>query len=349
MSRQALVLGGSGLLGEQIARRLVETGWDVTVATRGNVPLAESLRAAVRLETLDRHVQGALEATVGDRFDSVVDVIPYGASDAQQLLRLAGRVDSIVAISSASVYADQAGRPLLDAPESERPVPIPESQPTVHPDAQSYAGRKAAVEAVLLQQDLLPATVVRPGAIYGENDLASREWYFVKRALDRRDKVVLADEGKSRFHQVAAANVAELVRLALGKPGTRALNAGDEVAHTVAEIGRAVIEIMDWRWKEVLFAGPPTPDGVGETPWTTLEPFVLDMDAARAELGYRDVLGHEEALRRVCDWLERTVDRERWQVTLPRAAEYYGGLFGYDAEDRFEYRASSRDRRSSDE
>jgi nucleoside-diphosphate-sugar epimerase len=336
MGKRVLVVGGSGLLGEPVVRRLVESDAEVTVATRGNVPLAGELGAEVRFEKIDRGVAGAVEAAAGDGVDALVDVVPYHAEDASQVLRLEGRVGTIVVVSSASVYADNEGRPLLEGPhESDRPVPFRESQPTVAPDEQSYSGQKAAIEGLLLRQTKIPATLLRPGAIYGEQDRSSREWYFVKRVLDRRDKVVLADNGASRFHQVAAENVAELVRLAVEKPGTRVLNAGDEEPRTVAQIGSAVAKLMGHEWQQVLFPGPPTASGVGDTPWTTLKPFVLDMMAARDELGYRDVISYEDALRRACEWLDETVDPEQWQVVLPKAARYYGGLFDYEAEDKF--------------
>jgi nucleoside-diphosphate-sugar epimerase len=335
VSKRVLVVGGSGLVGEPIVRRLVETGAEVDIATRGNVPIAPDLATEVSAAKVDRNVPGALEDVVGSGVDALVDVIPYRDADALQLLRLEGKVGTVIAVSSAAVYADSDGRGLLEADSSERPVPIPESHPTIPSDDQSYSGRKAAIEELLLGQTAIPVTILRPGAIYGERDLASREWYFVKRVFDRRDKVVLAYDGASRFHHMAAENVAELVRLALEKPGTRVLNSGDEEARTVRQISETVAALMDHQWEEVLFSGPPTPEGVGDSPWTTPKPFILDLSAAREELGYRDVIGYEEALRRTCEWLERIAGSRSWQEVLPRAAEYYGGLFDYEAEDEF--------------
>jgi nucleoside-diphosphate-sugar epimerase len=335
MGRRVLVIGGSGLVGEPIVRRLVESGAEVLVATRGHMLLPLDLSAEVRSEMVDRRVVGELDMAVGEGVDALVDVIPYRVEDARQLLSLEGRVGTIVAISSASVYAGSDGRSLLEGlGETDRPVPISESAPTAHTDTRTYSGRKAAIEELLLDQTQIPMTVLRPGAIYGPQDPASREWYFVKRVLDDRDKIVLAYSGGSRFHHVAAENVAELVRLAVERPGPRVLNAADEEAHTVAMIGRAVAKLMDHRWQETLLQGPPTDSGVGDTPWTTRQPFVLDMTAARRELGYRDVVSYENALLSACDWLQREVDPRDWEKTLPRAAEYYGSLFEYEAEDR---------------
>ena len=60
---------------------------------------------------LDRDEQGAL--AVANGFDLVVDVIPFDAIHAKQLLEL--DAGALVAISSASVYADDQGRTLDEA------------------------------------------------------------------------------------------------------------------------------------------------------------------------------------------------------------------------------------------
>ena len=93
----------------------------------------------------------------------------------------------MIAISSASVYADDAGRTLDEAAETgfpQLPVPTLEPQRTVEPGPQTYSTRKAAMECALLEDDRLRATIMRPCAIYGPGAALAREWFFVKRALD---------------------------------------------------------------------------------------------------------------------------------------------------------------------
>lgn len=102
---------------------------------------------------------------------------------------LAGRIGSAVAISSASVYADERGRTLDEATDlasfPDFPVPIPETQRTVEPSEEAYSTRKVAMERSLIEGPL-SATIVRPCAIHGPGAAWSREWHFVKRALDGR-------------------------------------------------------------------------------------------------------------------------------------------------------------------
>jgi hypothetical protein len=124
---------------------------------------------------LDRDEEGAL--TVANGFDLVVDVIPFDATHAKQLLEL--DAGALVAISSASVYADDQGRTLDEAQGvddfPDLPGPIPETQRTVEPGDTTYSTKKVQLEQKLLEQDSVPAAIVRPCAIYGRGDRMGRE------------------------------------------------------------------------------------------------------------------------------------------------------------------------------
>ena len=337
MARSAFILGGTGLVGQAVVRRLAEGGWDVVAASRGEREVPSDVAAAARVVTIDRTADD-LAAAVGDRVDVLVDVVPFRREDAEQLLALKSRVGSLIAISSAAVYADAKGRTLDEATDLESfpelPVPISERQATVAPGDETYATRKAAIERALLGQRTIPATVVRPGAIHGPGDLMSREWYFAKRALDGRRAVVLAHRGASRFQTTAAENLAELVRLAAQRPGTRVFNCGDPDAPTVVEIGRAIAAALDHEWAEVLLSGPPL-GSVGDHPWGVPRPFVLDTTAAELELGYRPVTTYAAAAPATCEWLRQVTAGREWQEALPKLHEHPGELFDYAAEDEF--------------
>jgi nucleoside-diphosphate-sugar epimerase len=295
----------------------------------------------------DREDDDVIARAVGSGVDALVDVIPYVPRHARQLVDPAGRVGAVVAISSASVYADIRGHPLLVGFEEPYPPPrppeIPETHPTVAAGDADYASRKRAMEEVLLGQDAVPVTVLRPGAIYGPGDIASREWFFVKRALDRRRFVVLAAHGRSRFHQTAAENLAELNWLAVQRPATRVVNAGNEKVRSVLETSRSVARAMDHAWEEVLLEGAPI-EGVGDTPWTVPEehPFVLDITLAREELGYRDAISYDQSIATTARWLTSVADR--WEEAIPRARELYGPMLdNYADEDRVVAALRSRD------
>nr|WP_202435044.1 MULTISPECIES: NAD-dependent epimerase/dehydratase family protein [unclassified Streptomyces] len=338
MSRgRACVLGATGQIGRAAVRALAEDGWEVTAASRGGGRDA-SWDADTRSVALDRDAEGALAAALGDGCDVLVDMVAYGGGHAAQLAGLSGRIGSAVVISSGAVYVDDGGRGFdtQDEPDgaARYPVPIPETQPTVAPGDATYATRKIQLERGLLAAGAsLPVTLLRAGAVHGPYCRGPRELYFVKRALDGRRRRVLAHGGTSRFHPVHVSNLAELIRLAALRPGSRVLNAGDPEAPTVAEMGAAVDAVLGVETETVTVDGPPE-DGVGLTPWSAPHPIVYDMAAAERELGYRPVTGYTASLPGTVEWIASELRGSTWSQAFPAMRRSYGEtLFDYAAED----------------
>ena len=279
---------------------------------------------------LDRDDDTALAGLLREGFDLVVDCVAFGARHARQLVASAGHLGAALVLSSAAVYADDDGN-TIGSPTN-FPIPIPETQATVDPGlANHYAADKAALEQVLLDYDRLPTTILRTGAIYGTDALAPREWYFVRRALDGRPVRLLAFRGASRFHPLATANLAEVIRLAADRPATRVLNIADPEAPTVREIAAAIDDALGVASPvDVLLDAPPL--GVlGATPWSLPGDVVLCTDAAADELGYRPVTGFFDSLRETVAWLAELADGGEPGALFPNLATW----FDYPAEDRW--------------
>lgn len=338
MAKTAFVLGGTGFVGRHVVRRLAECGWDVTVASRGETPMPEEIGALDHV-AVDRGDDAALKRALGGGVDVLVDVIPYERRDAEQVLALRDLIGSVVGISSASVYADDEGRTLEEvrtSGESLRlPVPIKEKQRTAVPGDDNYSTKKAAIEKVLTDQDEVAATVIRPCAIYGPGDTLCREWFFVKRALDRRPHVLLAHEGKSVFHTTSVHNVAEMVRLAAERPGTRVLNCGDPDPPDVLRISRTIAEVMGHDWTEILVPPEQSNQSFVRNPWAAPTPFVVDMRTATAELDYEPVMTYDDAIGETVSWIVGVVSSRDWREALPRSANYLAERFDYGPEDSF--------------
>ncbi|MET8506840.1 NAD-dependent epimerase/dehydratase family protein [Streptomyces sp. NPDC004787] len=334
----AFVLGATGQIGRAAVRALVADGWEVTAASRRGVR-DEGWGPEVRTVRVDRGEEGALAAALGAGTDVLVDVVAFDAGHGRQLTGLADRIGSAVVISSGAVYEDEQGRNFDTQDEPGGfpvfPLPIPETWRTVTPSDFSYGTRKAALEQELLGAgDRLPTTVLRAAAVHGPYSPGPRELWFVKRALDGRPVRILAEGGRSVFHPAHVDNLAELIRLAASKPGTRVLNGADPQAPTVAEIGAAIDAAMGVRSETILFDGPPGKDWVGYTPWTTPHPMVVDMSAAERELGYRPVVAtYAESLPATIEFLAETVARRDWREAFPGLVKYGVDFFDYAAED----------------
>jgi nucleoside-diphosphate-sugar epimerase len=334
--RRAVVIGAAGQIGRPVVEALARDGWSVTAASRSGTRDA-GWDEGVRTARLDRTDGDALAALVGDGCELLVDLVAYDAGHARQVTSLGDRIGSAVVISSVAVYEDGAGRGFdtQDEPDGfpAYPVPIPETQPTVAPGEATYSTRKAALERELLEAgERLPVTVLRAGAVHGPYSPLPRELYFVKRNLDGRRRRVLAYRGASRFHPSSTRTLAELVRLAAARPGSRVLNACDEQAPTAAEIGAAVDAVMGVETRTVGLDGPPV-GSVGQTPWSVPLPVVCDMSAAGRELGYRPVVSYARSLPETVEWLAGSLRGRDWREAFPLLARVYPDLFDYAAED----------------
>jgi len=182
----------------------------------------------------------------------------------------------------------------------ELPDPIPETNSTVDPGPATYSTRKVALERRSLDDASVPATVLRPCAIHGLNSRHPREWWFVKRILDRRPTIPLAYWGTSRFHTSAVANIAALVCVAAEAPGSHVLNIADPDAPTVAEIAARIAHYLDYQGRVVELDNPSYPPLIGRTSWSLPRPFVVDCQAALA-LGYSPVTTYADAVAATCD------------------------------------------------
>ncbi|HWA63199.1 MAG TPA: NAD-dependent epimerase/dehydratase family protein [Caulobacteraceae bacterium] len=333
MPGRALIIGGTGQIGQAAARQLLADGWTVTLAQRDPGGVPEDLAAAgARTMRLDREEAGGLKRAMSDGggFDAVIDTVAYDGTHARQLLQVQDDVGAFVVISSGSVYCDARGRTLDEAAQNgfpSFPTPIAEDQPTVAPGPETYSTRKAQLERVLLDEARRPAALLRAGAVHGPGSRHPREWWYVKRILDGRRRIPLAYAGESRFHTAATVNIAALIATVLETPITAALNAGDPEPPSVAGIGAAIARACGVDLELVPLPGPP--DGtLGATPWSIPRPIVFDMSRAEA-LGYCPAATYAEAVAGACRSAEAAA---RAGVKFP---DYIGALFDYAAEDAF--------------
>ncbi|MDR1534970.1 MAG: NAD-dependent epimerase/dehydratase family protein [Planctomycetota bacterium] len=336
MAKRAFIIGGAGQIGLAVAERLLTDGWEVVAARRGTrLPAADLPENGMRTVTLDRDDTKALRRALADGADAVVDVVAYNAGHADQLLLLGADIASLVVISSAGVYRDAAGRTLDEAGTNgfpDFPIPISETQPTVEPGSASYSANKAAMERRLFAYARVPVTIIRPGAVYGVPSRHPREWWFVKRMLDRRPFIPLAYKGESRFHPVAAANIAAIVAGALKNPGTRVVNAADPVVPTVREIGEIIASALGYPGRFVPVDSNARPSGVGATPWSIPKPMVLDFSGAE-RLGGGLAATYKGTAGIICRWLVETASAGDWRERFPVLASYPRDHFDYAAED----------------
>lgn len=307
---RAVILGGTGVLGQAIAHRLLESGWRVEITGRNPAKMPSMLsEAGATFVTSDRRIENELNQVIGGGANLVVDAACYTEADARLILPSLKNVDSTVMLSSKAVYIDADGNHVNSDIPPVFGVPILESNPTMKPgnyDYQSregYGSNKVAAEHALLDSGQ-PITVIRASKVHGAGANNPREWMFVKRVLDSRPAVFLEDLGRGGDHTTAAANTAALVETVAGLPGRRILNSADPDAPHGRQIASTIAQYMNHMWEEILIE-PQEHPGLGAHPWNFTPRIVLDTSAS-LELGYRPVGSYAQTIGAEIDWLLRS-------------------------------------------
>jgi 2'-hydroxyisoflavone reductase len=172
-----LLLGGTRFLGRHVVDAALARGHDVTVFTRGRVPLPWSGAVTALTGDRDPRMAPGLNALAAGAWDAVVDTSGYVPRVvAASAALLAERVSRYLFVSSVSVYA-RSDRPGLDETAEVATLADPAAEEIlVH-----YGALKAACERVVTARFGARATHVRPGLIAGPFDATDRVGYWVAR------------------------------------------------------------------------------------------------------------------------------------------------------------------------
>jgi nucleoside-diphosphate-sugar epimerase len=320
---RVLVLGGTGFIGPYVVRRLEASGHTVTIAHTGRHEA--ELPATVRhihdpaLTRTNRHAWPKAAAAL-QRIEPevVVDMAPMTEQDAQAAVSLfAGVAGRMVAISSVDVYRAY-GRLLGTEPGPMDQVPLDEAAP-VRARLYPFRGEtprppddprrwqddydKILVERAVLGEPRLPGTVLRLPMVYGPGDGHRFHW-LVKRLSDKRPAILMEEAQASwRWTKGYVENVADAIALAVtdGRPGGGIYNVGESETLTEAEWADLIGRIAGWEG-EVL---PVPRDLLPDHLWPKIDTRQdLEVSTARLrnDLGYREAVPRDEALRRTIAW-----------------------------------------------
>jgi nucleoside-diphosphate-sugar epimerase len=322
-----LVVGGTGPTGGPLVRALVERGLDVTILNRGLHP-DPTTPTSVRAILADPYDEVSLADALGERTWDVV-VAMYG-----RLRRIAaltaGRCGHFVSVGGVPAYRGWTDPEQHDPPGL--PVPVAEDADLVVDPAVDEKGfRIVRTEQVVFEAHPQAAHLRYP-YLYGPRQLVPREWSVVRRILDGRRRIVLADEGLTLHHHGFTENVAAALALAVLHPERSAgtiFNVGDEEVLTIRQVAELCAAELAADLQVVSM-----PHDLAVPAWPLLtQPSslhrVLDLTRLHTRLGHRDPVPAREAVRRTARWLAEHPPapggQEEVVLTDP---------FDYDAEDR---------------
>ncbi len=296
-----LVIGGTGPTGVPIVKGLIAQGHQVTILHRGLHEHPATPAAVTHLHA-DPYDEDSLAAALdGTTWDVVVAM--YG-----RLRRIAaltaGRCGHFVSVGGVPAYRGWTD-PWQYEPAG-LPVPRREDAELVDdPEIDSKGYRIVRTEEAVFAAHPHAAHFRYP-YLYGPHQPVPREWLAVRRILDGRDRMIIADEGLTLHHQGYTENAAAALLLAIEHPERSAgtiFNIGDEEVLTVrqmielcaAALG-APLELISMPYELAVPAWP-----LLAQPLPTHR--VLDLALLHHQLGHRDLVPAREATRRTALWL----------------------------------------------
>ncbi|HZQ09726.1 MAG TPA: NAD-dependent epimerase/dehydratase family protein, partial [Anaerolineae bacterium] len=249
----------------------------------------------------------------------VVDMIAMTENDARVLVEtLRGIARRAVVISSMDVYRAYDVLRGVE-PEPLEPTPLAEDarlRQKIYPyrgetlrsaaDPQKWVDDydKILVEQTATSESALPTTVLRLPMVYGEGDNQHRLFEYLKRMDDGRSAIIL-DETTAQWQTARGyvENVATAIARAVESEHAagKIYNVADEDIFSekqwIERIGRAA----GWNGQIIVLPSNQLPDAL-RFQGNPRQSLAADTARIRRELGYREQISTDEALRRTIAW-----------------------------------------------
>ena len=197
---KVLFIGGTGNISADCASLLRERGHEISVITRGNIPVPAEYSAI----TADRKDADSMrKALCGESFDTVINFLGYIVPDLEiDFETLGGNIGQYIFISSTVVYAK---------PHTQ--LPLTETAPIGNLYS-GYAKEKEKCEAWLTERSSstgFPYTIVRPSHTYSNRwipNTVSSKGYTVAARLEAGKPLFVPDDGENPWTLTATSDFA---------------------------------------------------------------------------------------------------------------------------------------------
>lgn len=330
-----LIIGGTRFIGPPVVRRLADAGdHNVCLFHRGETQA--DLPASVKHIYGDRRALSSFSGEFKSFAPNVVlDMIPYTEEEARAVMRVfRGVARRVVAISSADVYRAYGRLLRLETGGVPDPVPLNECAPLrdvlyphrAHaegPDDFKYHYDKIPVERVVMNEANLPGTVLRLPAVYGAGDSHHRLFGYLKRMDDNRPAIILGEEqARWRWTRGYVESIADAIALAVTdeRAANRIYNVGESDALTETDWVRSIGQAAGWNGTVVAVPKDSLPEHLSMN-MDYQHHLFTDTGQIRIELGVRERVSREDALRLTIDWERANPPAESYPAQTEYAAE----------------------------
>lgn len=312
-----LLIGGNGFIGRPVATALLRQGHTLAIVHRGTTPVPNGV-LEIRGDSLQLSASTAPLRSFSA--DVVIHFVLSSGSQAEELVKIfRGAAERLLMLSSMDVYRAVG---IMHGLESGplQPVPLTEEselRQTLHtyPPEMLQGLRKIfpwitddydkipAERAVMNERDL-PGTVLRLPMIYGPGDRLHRFYPMVKRVEDHRTHIIFA-EALAAWHSPRGyvENVAAAIALAAtdSRAAGRIYNVCEEPSFSELEWARKIAREMNWKGEFVVLPAERTPPHLLR-PGNAAQHWTASSDRIRRELGYREPVTLEQAIRQTIAW-----------------------------------------------
>lgn len=324
---KALVVGGTGPTGPYIVNGLLERGFEVAIFHRGTHEIPEIPPEVEHIHGDPHFLETIEESLKGRTFD--LAIVTYGRVRflAQALVGKVGRFVSVGGVASYRGYMKAAALNPIGMP-----IPVRESDPLVaSEDEHRFSHLIAQTEQTVLEYHPEAAHFRYP-YVYGPRQLVPREWSIMRRVLDKRPHIIVADAGLSLSTHGYVANLAHSVLLAGDKPKESAgqiYNCGDQTQYTMSQIIEVIAAKMGHKFELVNMPYELALPALAYTTGPSTHHRLMDTSKIQRQLDYQDVNPVDEALGLTVDWLLENRPEPGGELE-----ERLQDPFNYEGEDR---------------
>ena len=325
---QLLILGGTRFLGRHLVDLALARGDNVTIFTRGRLPVPWGDRVTALAGDRDPRIAPGLNALAARTWDAVIDCSGYVPRVVEASARLlASRAERYVFVSSMSVYAK------TEHPQMDERTPVAQlDDPATEQVMEHYGALKAACEAVVDRVFGARATNVRPGLIVGPFDGTDRFGYWVARFVhpdllgDRPPRAVVPAPPERPLQFIDARDLAAWLLDICARDIAGTFNACSPAFHwTMGDLVDALTAASPER-PAATWIGDATLVAAGVTPWTGLPLWLppsepdsagfMTMDCSRAQRAGLAIRPLVETLADTAQWLAARDNSGAWKHVL---------------------------------
>ena len=312
-----LLIGGNGFIGRFVAATLKQQGHTVAVFHRGTTAAAFGVN---EIRGDRNQLNASAEKLKHFAPDAVIDLVISSSSQGEELMNIfRGVARRVVMLSSIDVYRavgvshGKESGPLQELPlteESElRRGLHPYSPDSLRALRQIFSWvtedyDKIPAERIVMNDPKLPGTVLRLPMVYGPGDPLHRFYPVVKRISDGRRHIIFA-ETLAAWHSPRGyvENVAAAIALAAtdDRAARRIYNVCEEPSFSELEWARKIAGEMRWNGEFVVLPLERTPRHLVR-PGNAAQHWTASSARIRRELGYKEPVTMEEAIRRTIGW-----------------------------------------------